>query len=134
MPRVKRNKINFGARKPRAESRVLMPMNHVVYTVKRNEDLYSFIAIENCILEELFLRVSSLTEISEFPLELYLYDGVDFIKKNYVIKAGINSFTDGKTRIKKGEIVRMDIPQIEDYYEKIGRVTIAVSLSHKASV
>lgn len=133
MGRVKRSKINFKARKPKDKPVNYTTINHFVPTVKRNEDLYSFVAMANYTIKRLTIYVSTMTDIKEFSLDLIFHRGSEFIKKTYEIKQGSNVFEDDNTIINSGEVVKLDIQKIDSVYKSVSGITIGILLSDKVS-
>ncbi len=133
MPRVKRNKPNFGARGPIVIDNN-MTINHFVPIVKRNEDLYSFVSVKKCVLQKMFFHVSSLKDIEKFTLDRYLYRGEELVKVAYELKQGMNPFDDGNTALDEGDIVRFDISGIDSVYGNVGSITIGILLSTRVNI
>lgn len=132
--RVKRNRPNFEARKSKDRPVNYTTINHFVPIVKRNEDLYSFIAMTNCIVEKLSIYVSTMVNIKEFSLDLFFYRGDEFIKKTYEIKQGSNVFEKDNTVINAGEVVKLDIQKIDSVYKNVSGVTIGILLADKVGI
>lgn len=132
--RIRRNRPNMGAKGDYPPVKFFHPIEHFIPIVGRNIDLYSFIAGKDYTIEELFIHVTSMNGIDSFLLEMYLYDGVDFVRRIFEIKEGHNNFEDGSSRIRKGEIVRFDIQGIDDVYDKLGPVTMNLMLSYKVKI
>ncbi len=133
MPRVPRNRANFDAKGPIIIMNN-MTMNHFVPTVKRNEDLYVFVATRDCVIEKVFVHVSSIQDIDDFSLERYVQHGEDLIRKVYEIKKGMNPFVDGATILSEGDVVRFDIMDIDSVYTNIGSITMGILLSNRMSL
>ena len=131
--RVRRNKANFSAR----GSIVIMntmTLNHFVPVVKRNEDLYAFVVTKDCVIEKLIINVAGLQNMDSFSLERYVQHKAELVKKIYEIKRGLNPFDDGQTKLVVGDVVRLDIVNIDSVYENVNNVTIGILLSNKVSV
>lgn len=130
--RVKRNRPNFGARDKQSQpNRTFLSMNHFVPNVKRNKDLYSFIAMMDCTIKKLSIFVSTMKEIKSFDLNIIFHHGSDLIQKTYEIKPGHNEFVDDTTKIDSGEVVRFDISRIDSVYNNVSGVTIGILLTNE---
>lgn len=128
--RVKRNTQNFGAKGDKnIPNKIYLSMNHFIPNVKRNEDLYSFIAMMDCTIKKLSIFVATMVDIKSFPLNIFFYQGSDLITKSFEIKQGENTFEDDTTVINSGEVVRLDIPGIDAVYNKVSGVTLGILLT-----
>lgn len=132
---VKRNPINFPARKQRStKSMNYMTVNHFVPIVKRNEDLYSFIVMKDCDIKRLSIFVVTMKDLENFSLNMYHHHGSDFIRKTFEIKLGLNTFDIDNTPVDAGEVVRLDIIGIDSVYGNVSGVSIGILLSDRVGI